>query len=347
MKTNNTTVHLIFTEGGVVEKVPVGPTDERSAYLTSHVHFPLPFLRPLFALLSEANSSSAGPAVRGSCLKTLLRIVHFLPPEALAKALKPQAVSNNLASMLGSSDLKIVVGSFQLCSLLMEKLKDEFCIHFRREGVFHQISRISVSEVVGPSPMKGEPPTTATTSSPLAPPLPSSSGPVAAGSMPLLPTASLPLMNVVSVPSALIPPPPPLTPLHHQAPTTSGSSPYSICLGGFFVQQQQQPPPPPPPLPPSSNNNANNAAGEFGLLGALNNVEREIINVQPSSGGNLLAGPSTSSSALTTLMKCELSPVVEVTAGGSRSGISSSAAVLDGSSSSSKKCALEDPPAQA
>ncbi len=108
--------------------------DVRTAYLSMHPDFSLPFLRPLFALLSEANSSSAGPAVRQSCVKTLLRIVHFLPAESLEKSLKPQTVSNNLASMLGSSDLKIVVGAFQLSCLFMEKLQDTFMVYFRREG---------------------------------------------------------------------------------------------------------------------------------------------------------------------------------------------------------------------
>jgi E3 ubiquitin-protein ligase TRIP12 len=108
--------------------------DVRSTFLASHPDFALPFLRPLFALLSEANSSSAGPAVRQSCVKTLLRIVHFLEPESLQKTLKPQQVSNNLASMLGSSDLKIVVGAFQLSSLFMEKLNHIYVVHFRREG---------------------------------------------------------------------------------------------------------------------------------------------------------------------------------------------------------------------
>lgn len=117
------------------EKLPPAvPADERASYLILHPDFALPFLRPLFALLSEANSSSAGPAVRTGCLKTLLRIIHFLPPESLKKSLKPQLVSNNLCSMLGSSDLKIVVGAFQLSHLFMDKLHPELITHFRREG---------------------------------------------------------------------------------------------------------------------------------------------------------------------------------------------------------------------
>ena len=81
--------------------------------------------------------------------------------------------------MLGACDLKIVIGAFQLSTIFMEKLHDVFSVHFRREGnrpgsqsqlsvqlpqsiicsfsgVFHQISRLSTSEVVGPSPIKSE-----------------------------------------------------------------------------------------------------------------------------------------------------------------------------------------------
>lgn len=118
----------------VAEPLEKETEDVRASYLESHQDFALPFLRPLFALLSEANSSSAGPAVRQICVKTLLRIVHFLPAESLKKTLRPQQVSNNLASMLGSSDLKIVVGAFQLSTLFMDKLTEVYMVHFRREG---------------------------------------------------------------------------------------------------------------------------------------------------------------------------------------------------------------------
>ncbi|CAL8126786.1 unnamed protein product [Orchesella dallaii] len=244
--------------------------DLRSSYLAMHPDFSLSFLRPLFALLSEANSSSAGPAVRQSCVKTLLRIVHFMPAGSLEKSLKPQQVSNNLASMLGSSDLKIVVGAFQLSCLFMEKLQDVFMVHFRREGVFHQISRISTSEVVGPSPVKSEIVSLlgSSSSGPMPTSLALSSGsstfsrsidegvsPVASSSsnnvrgvvptsIPLLPSVpqlQMPVMNVN------VPTPPPLTPLPMQIQPMSlpvpvsvphlPPSPYGLCLGGFFMQQ--------------------------------------------------------------------------------------------------------------
>ncbi|CAG7833938.1 unnamed protein product [Allacma fusca] len=212
-----------------------GP-DLRADYLASYPDFALPFLRPLFALLSEANSSSAGPAVRQSCLKTLLRIVHFLPADSLQKTLKPQQVSNNLASMLGSSDLKIVVGAFQLCSLFMTKLHDFFVVHFRREGVFHQVSRISTSEIVGPSPVKSEiavllgipNPPTPTYGSQHTPVLSSS----APASMPLVNTAPMPILqNVTQVPIPLIPVPAAAGPASMSLPS---ASPLELHIAKFF-----------------------------------------------------------------------------------------------------------------
>jgi len=45
--------------------------------------------------------------------------------------------------MLASQDLRIVVGALQMAYILMEKLPAEFGIHFRREGVMHQIRHLA------------------------------------------------------------------------------------------------------------------------------------------------------------------------------------------------------------
>ena len=50
--------------------------------------------------------------------------------------------------MLSSTDLKIVVSALQLAELLMSKLQEVFSIYFRREGVLHQIKKLSE----GPTP---------------------------------------------------------------------------------------------------------------------------------------------------------------------------------------------------
>jgi E3 ubiquitin-protein ligase TRIP12 len=41
--------------------------------------------------------------------------------------------------MMASSDLRVVVGAFQMADILMQKLPDIFGTYFRREGVMHQV----------------------------------------------------------------------------------------------------------------------------------------------------------------------------------------------------------------
>ena len=41
--------------------------------------------------------------------------------------------------MLSSQDLKIIVAALQLSETLLTKLPEQFGVHFRREGVLHQV----------------------------------------------------------------------------------------------------------------------------------------------------------------------------------------------------------------
>jgi len=93
----------------------------------------------LSAVLLEVYSSSAGPAVRCQCLKALLRMVYHADPDMLTSILKYQVVSSHIAGMMASNDLRIVVGSLQMAEILIQKLPDVFGVHFRREGVMHQV----------------------------------------------------------------------------------------------------------------------------------------------------------------------------------------------------------------
>lgn len=45
--------------------------------------------------------------------------------------------------MLSSGDLHIIVGALQLSELLLQKLPEEFGVHFRREGVLHQVQKLT------------------------------------------------------------------------------------------------------------------------------------------------------------------------------------------------------------
>lgn len=106
-------------------------------------------------MLYEVYSSSAGPAVRYKCLKALLRMVYYASSELLKDVLKNQVVSSHIAGMMASSDLRIVVGALQMAEILMTKLPEEFGVHFRREGVLHQVNRLADPEVpLGDSPPK-------------------------------------------------------------------------------------------------------------------------------------------------------------------------------------------------
>uniref|UniRef100_A0A8D8MAI1 E3 ubiquitin-protein ligase n=1 Tax=Cacopsylla melanoneura TaxID=428564 RepID=A0A8D8MAI1_9HEMI len=118
------------------------------------------FIRSLFSVLYEVYSSSAGPAVRCKCLRALLRMVYYAPPELLQEVLKNQVVSSHLAGMMASQDLRIVVGALQMAEILMQKLPQVFEVHFTREGVMHQIKQLTDPNVaLAGSPPKHAPPT--------------------------------------------------------------------------------------------------------------------------------------------------------------------------------------------
>ncbi|CAH1114025.1 unnamed protein product [Psylliodes chrysocephalus] len=160
-----------------VQASPVEPTqaptrplsasrDARVACLREERGLAAAFIRSLFTVLYEVYSSSAGPAVRFKCLRALLRMVYYANSELLRDVLKNQVVSSHIAGMMASSDLRIVVGALQMAEILMNKLPDEFGVHFRREGVLHQINRLADPEVpLGVSPPKTSSSATSFTSS--------------------------------------------------------------------------------------------------------------------------------------------------------------------------------------
>ncbi len=79
--------------------------------------------------------------------------------------LKAQEVSSQLAGMLSSTDLKVLVGALQLASIFLEKLPHLFGIHFRREGVLHRVQNLKKGIGLGSSSSSsGSGPGTGTTS---------------------------------------------------------------------------------------------------------------------------------------------------------------------------------------
>lgn len=122
---------------------PSATRDARIACLKEERGLAAEFIKNLFSVLYEVYSSSAGPSVRYKCLRALLRMVYFANGDLLKDVLKNQLVSSHIAGMMASNDLRIVVGALQMAEILMQKLPDVFGVHFRREGVMHQINQLA------------------------------------------------------------------------------------------------------------------------------------------------------------------------------------------------------------
>ncbi|CAL1542098.1 unnamed protein product [Lymnaea stagnalis] len=128
--------------------------DSRAEILKEDQDLASNFIQTLFAVLYEVYSSSAGPNIRHKCLQTILRMIYYSPPDLLRQVLVNQSVSSHIACMLGSPDLKVVVGALQMANILMQKLPDVYSVYFRREGVMHQIQKLATQEVLPSSPTK-------------------------------------------------------------------------------------------------------------------------------------------------------------------------------------------------
>ncbi|XP_014682020.1 PREDICTED: E3 ubiquitin-protein ligase TRIP12-like [Priapulus caudatus] len=123
-----------------------GKSDLRVDVLKEDKELGAALIRTLFTVLYEVYSSSAGPAVRHRCLKALLRMIYYANADLLKEILKSQDVSSHIAGMLSSSDLRVVVGALQMADILMQRLPDVFGVYFRREGVMHQVKKLSLLE---------------------------------------------------------------------------------------------------------------------------------------------------------------------------------------------------------
>ncbi|XP_013111549.2 E3 ubiquitin-protein ligase TRIP12 isoform X2 [Stomoxys calcitrans] len=148
----STTVAATATGGSttVVASAPPSSSQKRRASVDARIAclkeergLAAEFIKNLFNVLYEVYSSSAGPNVRYKCLRALLRMVYYASSELLSEVLKYQLVSSHIAGMLGSNDLRIVVGALQMAEILMQKLPDIFGTHFRREGVIYQITQLT------------------------------------------------------------------------------------------------------------------------------------------------------------------------------------------------------------
>ena len=133
--------------------------DYRLDYLSKKPMIYAEFVNSLFPILYEVYSSSAGPSIKHTSLRSLLRLIFY---SSRLPALNPDAALNNesksnvllydllchlpisshIASMLASNDTKIIVSALQISEILMQNLPDIFAIYFQREGVIYQIDKL-------------------------------------------------------------------------------------------------------------------------------------------------------------------------------------------------------------
>ncbi|XP_065841096.1 E3 ubiquitin-protein ligase TRIP12-like isoform X2 [Oscarella lobularis] len=119
------------------------PLDDRKTVFTTDFDVVASFTSALFPPLYVMYNSSPGPGIRYKCLNCILGMFYYTSADVLRDLLRDYPISSHVASMLDSSDQKIVVRAFQMANILIQKLPDTFQVHFRREGVMHQIEKLA------------------------------------------------------------------------------------------------------------------------------------------------------------------------------------------------------------
>ena len=115
------------------------------------------FVSSLFSILYEVYNSSAGSVIKHRSLRAILSMNYYSnsnnnnnndDENVLHNLLKTLPISSHIASMLASTDPKIIVSALQICEILMQKMPDVFSVYFHREGVIHQIDKLIESSSV-------------------------------------------------------------------------------------------------------------------------------------------------------------------------------------------------------
>lgn len=136
-----------LTNSEMVSRSNMQNIDPRSEFIYKEQELSSSFIKFIFKVLNEVYNNSAGFSVRYKCLNAILRIIYYSPKELLYTILKDQSMSSSIATMLASSDIRIVVCATQMCNILMEKIPEVFSIYFQREGVIHQIRKLYSDEM--------------------------------------------------------------------------------------------------------------------------------------------------------------------------------------------------------
>lgn len=117
--------------------------DPREVYLETHPQMLVDLGRQLLAVLFDVYLSSASPDLLRSIMDVEIKLIHFLPGEALREILRNLAISSYIAGILAAGDDRLRIGALQIADILMEKLPDVFHLYFRRQGVMNGIQQLA------------------------------------------------------------------------------------------------------------------------------------------------------------------------------------------------------------
>ncbi|KAM3728915.1 E3 ubiquitin-protein ligase [Dirofilaria immitis] len=107
----------------------------------------------LLPILVEIDGSSSGPALRYESLRVTLRMIYPSDVRVLKDILANLPLAGHIASALASArskDLCVVASALQLAHLLLDKFPDMYEPLFKREGVAHEIEKLSKMKLESP-----------------------------------------------------------------------------------------------------------------------------------------------------------------------------------------------------
>ncbi|KHN84712.1 E3 ubiquitin-protein ligase TRIP12 [Toxocara canis] len=147
--------HATGSERSIQRRAPQAPQktkasppeeDRRLELLKNDASTLKQVVQMLFPILVEIDGSSSGPALRYESLRVMLRMIYPSEASHLKEVLSEVPIAGHIASALASprsKDLCIVASALQLVHLVLDKLPHLYVPLFRREGVAHEVEKLS------------------------------------------------------------------------------------------------------------------------------------------------------------------------------------------------------------
>ncbi|KAF8410414.1 hypothetical protein HHK36_002943 [Tetracentron sinense] len=100
----------------------------------------------LLSVLIQIYGSSVNGPVRHKCLSVIGKLMCFSTADMIQTLLSVTNISSFLAGVLAWKDPQVLIPSFQIAEILMEKLPETFSKMFVREGVVHAVDTLILTD---------------------------------------------------------------------------------------------------------------------------------------------------------------------------------------------------------